>query len=134
MSSAISVFIQCFKIILSGFGTVIEGTKVIISQIGPAFASIKAIMSVALTKLFAVCLSLMYTFNGYVAPPTDDVIKSVDQSSVRLTFAAIADPQISNYMLDREPYFRATGDDLKNAADKIDALIIAGDIAENGLE
>ena len=134
MSSAIASFIQCFKVILSGFATVIEGTKVIVSQIGPAFASVKAVLSIALTKLFAVCLSLMYAINGYVAPPTDDVIKSVDQSSVRLTFAAIADPQISNYLLEREPYFRATGDDLKNAAEKIDALVMAGDIAENGLD
>ena len=78
MSSAIASFIQCFKVILSGFATVIEGTKVIVSQIGPAFASVKAVLSIALTKLFAVCLSLMYAINGYVAPPTDDVIKSVD--------------------------------------------------------
>lgn len=134
MSAAITTLVEAIKIMVSGLGTAFEGLKVIAGQIGPAWVSVKAIFSVFFTKLFAICLSIMYTFNPYSAPSTDDAIKAADEANVRMSFAAWADPQISNYQLKRERYLRAAGDDLKNAEGKIDALLIAGDLAENALE
>ena len=91
-------------------------------------------MKLILKKLFAFCLSVMYYFTPFVAPATDDPITVTDPDNVKLTFAAVADPQISNYMLKRDRYFRAMGEDIGNAQCDIDALLMAGDIAENGLQ
>lgn len=85
------------------------------------------------SKLFALLLSIYYLFTPYVAPSTDDPIDVLD-SSVKLTYTLWADPQISNYMPEREPRFRAAAEDLGNASTDIDALILVGDIAENGLQ
>ncbi len=84
-------------------------------------------------KLFVLLMSLFYSVNGFVGPATAQPIKAVDEDSVKMTFAAWADPQISTYLIEREPIFRAACDDLRNAETDIDALVLAGDIAENGL-
>ncbi len=84
-------------------------------------------------KLLAVFMSLFYSFNGFVSPATTDVIKAVDEDNVKMTFAAWADPQISNYLLEREQYVRGGAEDLANAETPVDALVLAGDITENGL-
>ena len=87
-----------------------------------------------LSKLFSLVMAIYYLICPLVSPSTDDVITALDEDAVKLTFAAMADPQISNYMLTREPAFRAAGDDLANAKTPIDALVIAGDVTENALE
>ena len=134
MSEAATALAECIKAMISGLGTVLEGLKAIIGQVGPAWTNIKAMTSIVLTKLLAICMTIVYAINGYTGPATDDIIKAKDEENVRMTFAAWADPQVSNYIFEREPYFRAAGDDLKNAEGKVDALLIAGDIAENGLQ
>ncbi len=87
-----------------------------------------------LSKLFAFFLSIYYMITPYVAPSTADPIKVLDESKVELAFVVWGDSQISNYMFDREPRLRAAAEDLKNASSNLDALLVAGDIAENGLE
>ncbi|MBQ8228994.1 MAG: metallophosphoesterase [Clostridia bacterium] len=84
-------------------------------------------------KLLAVLMSLFYSFNAFVSPATTDPIKAVDEDNVKMTFAAWADPQISNYLIQREQYVRGGAEDLANAETPIDALVLAGDITENGL-
>ena len=87
-----------------------------------------------LIKAWSLVLSIFIYFNGTIAPPvTTDPIKSLDSSSVRLNVALWADPQVSNYKVERTPYFEAACQDIDNAKKAIDALLIAGDIAENGL-
>ena len=87
-----------------------------------------------LSKLFALFLSIYYMITPYVAPSTAEPIKVLDEQSVELTFVAWGDSQISNYMFDREPRLRAAAEDLANASSNLDALLVVGDIAENGLE
>lgn len=87
-----------------------------------------------LAKIFSLCLAIMYAITPYVAPSTETPIDVLDENTVKLTFAAWADPQISNYILEREAVIRGAGDDLANSSVDIDALLIAGDIAENGLQ
>ena len=85
-----------------------------------------------LGKLFALCLSVMYFFTPYTAPAKTEPIKA--SSSSKMTFVAWADPQVSNYILKRDPYFIASCEDVANAKTKFDAMLMAGDIVENGLQ
>ena len=64
-------------------------------------------------------------------PSTDDPI--VRPPEALFTFAAFGDPQVSNYMFAREACFYASCRDFKSMPEPLDALIIAGDIAENGM-
>ncbi len=85
------------------------------------------------SKLFALFLSIYYMITPYVAPSTAEPIEVLN-NDVKLTYALWADPQISNYLFEREPRLRAAAEDLGNAKADIDALVLVGDIAENGLE
>lgn len=83
-------------------------------------------------KLFALIMSVIYSFNGgVVAPSTDDVIKAA-KPDAKLVFATVADPQVSNYMFGRYQSFQEACIDLRNA-ERLDAVVGVGDIAENGL-
>ncbi len=83
-------------------------------------------------KLFAFIMSVIYSFNGgVVAPSTDDVIKAA-KPDAKLVFATVADPQVSNYMFGRYQAFQEACMDLRNA-ERLDAVVTVGDLAENGL-
>lgn len=90
-------------------------------------------MNFILKRLFALCLSLMYYFTPYVAPAKDDPINISNPNGANLAFVAAGDSQISNYMLKRDQFFRAMSEDIGNADCNVDALLVAGDIVENGL-
>lgn len=84
-------------------------------------------------RLFAFIISVIYSASGgYTAPSTETPIDT-SRDGANLVFAALADPQISNYMFGRYPVLQAAGDDLHASKHPIDAVIISGDIAENGL-
>ena len=57
----------------------------------------------------------------------------VDENA-KLNFVVWGDCQVSNYMFARECSFQTAIDDIANIKGKLDALVICGDIAENGLE
>lgn len=86
------------------------------------------------SKLFALFLSIYYMITPYVAPSAENPIKVLDENKVELAFVTWGDSQISNYLFEREPRFRAAAEDLGNAESNLDALLVVGDIAENGLE
>lgn len=65
-------------------------------------------------------------------PDTSEPI-IVDDEAL-LTFAVFGDPQVSNYMFARQRCFYSAVLDIANMPCPLDALIIAGDIAENGLK
>lgn len=85
-------------------------------------------------KIMTLLIALLYSFNGYIAPAKNDPIQTNAQTGAKLTVAVWADPQVSNYMLKRIPYFDAACEDIANSAGNIDAVLVAGDIAENGLK
>lgn len=85
-----------------------------------------------LGRIYSLCLAVMYFFTPYTAPVKNTPIKA--SGSSRLTFVAWADPQVSNYILKRDPYFVASCEDVANSKTKFDAMLIAGDIVENGLK
>lgn len=82
-------------------------------------------------KMFAFFFAVYCSLSGAAGhPATTDTIKP--SGDAKLVFAAIADPQIGNYQLGRYKYFLPAAEDLRNAHG-LDAMVIAGDIAENGL-
>lgn len=85
-------------------------------------------------KLLTLFIGLVYSFTAYVAPSTADPIQGCKDTGANATVVAWADPQLSNYMAKRFQPFDAACEDLANAHDGVDSLLIAGDIAENGLK
>lgn len=84
-------------------------------------------------KLFSIFFAMSVSVSGAIAPPsTENPIKPKDAENVNLVFAAFGDTQISNYMFDRYKVFGAAMEDL-HASERMDAVIVAGDVAENGL-
>ena len=84
-------------------------------------------------KLFSIFFAMSVSVSGAIAPPsTENPIKPKDAENVNLVFAAFGDTQISNYMFDRYAVFGAAMEDL-HASERMDAVIVAGDVAENGL-
>ncbi len=71
--------------------------------------------------------------NGEVTVPGSTSLSFFDKNA-ELTFAVWGDPQVSNYMFAREASFRSAADDVKNYPQPLDALIIAGDVSENGFK
>lgn len=84
-------------------------------------------------KLLTIFISLVYSATPYVAPATSDPIEGNEANGANITVVAWADPQLSNYMAKRFQPLDAACEDLANAGEGVDALLIAGDIAENGL-
>ncbi len=85
-------------------------------------------------KIFSLVLSLYVSLSAPIVPPSaDNPIAPKDESGVKLVFAALADTQISNYLLSRYPVYEEAMQDLHAAAYPLDAVLVAGDVAENGL-
>lgn len=71
--------------------------------------------------------------NGQLHIPDKATPIEIDENA-NLTFAVFGDSQVSNYMYARECCFYSACLDIKNMKKPLDALIIAGDIAENGMQ
>ena len=85
-------------------------------------------------KLFTIFFAMSVSVSGTVVPPsTETLIKAKDADNVKLVFAAFGDTQISNYMFDRYKAFSAAMEDLHAGEGVLDAVIVAGDVVENGL-
>lgn len=69
---------------------------------------------------------------GEISIPDASTPIEVDPEA-KLTFAVFGDSQVSNYMFARESCFWSACLDIKNMKSNLDALMIVGDIAENGL-
>lgn len=91
-----------------------------------------SIFTAFMYKLLVLFISFTSIF-GTVAPPsTDDTIKSLDAEDVKMTAVLWGDPQVADYMADRHQYFKNAALDVANSQENIDALVMVGDIAENG--
>ena len=93
---------------------------------------LNTLLSKAVYRLFALFFSLYCSAAGGAVPPSAQAPITPSGSGAKLVFAAIADPQVSNYMPDRYIYVKESAMDLR-AAKGLDAMVIAGDIAENGM-
>lgn len=88
----------------------------------------------AFYRLFALILATFVTASSpIVAPSTEESIKPLRPNEVQVTFATLADPQIGNYQFKRYPVFEEAMIDLHASEGSLDAVLIAGDVTENGL-
>lgn len=82
-------------------------------------------------KLLTMFISFTMLFGaGIPEPGTDDPIKVNEDAN--MTAVLWGDPQLADYMADRHQYTKNAAIDLSNAEGTFDALVVAGDIAENG--
>lgn len=83
-------------------------------------------------KLFALLLSLFLTLGVIAGPSTADPIVLKDEENAQLAFAAISDIHIN---ADSFRAYRLSNvfTDVKNSGVDMDALVIAGDLVDNGL-
>lgn len=71
--------------------------------------------------------------NGEIQIPDKETPIEIDKNA-NLTFVVFGDPQVSNYMYARQCCFYSACLDIGNMKEPLDALILAGDIAENGMQ
>lgn len=83
-------------------------------------------------RLLVLLISISTAFGTAALPATDDAIKSLDSENVKMTAVLWGDSQISDYLISREKSFKNACIDVSGAAENIDALLIAGDVTENG--
>lgn len=92
---------------------------------------------VGLEKFFFELMSLLMSFlmsiGSITAPGTDDLINQINDDAA-LKFVVTGDPQVCSYNPSREANLIEASQDLINSQINLDAFIIAGDIAENGLQ
>ena len=92
---------------------------------------------VGLEKFFFELMSLLMSFlmsiGSIATPGTDDLIRQMNDDSL-LNFVVTGDPQVCSYNPSREANLIEASQDLINSQVNLDAFIIAGDIAENGLQ
>ncbi len=92
---------------------------------------------VGLERFFFELMSLLMSFlvgiGAIVTPGTDDLITQINDDA-NLKFVVTGDPQVCSYNPSREANLIEASKDLMNSQITLDAFIIAGDIAENGLQ
>ncbi len=92
---------------------------------------------VGLEKFFFELMSLLMSFlmsiGSIASPGTNDLIKQFNDDAT-LKFVVTGDPQVCSYNPSREASLIEASQDLINSQVALDAFIIAGDIAENGMQ
>ena len=86
-------------------------------------------LATALYKILSVLVSLVLFLSPLSAPAPDDPIRRGD--GVRLSAALWSDTHMSDYLFSRVKHVKSSVMDLA-AAEGLDALVIDGDITENG--
>ncbi len=91
-----------------------------------------SIFTAFMYKLLVLFISFTSLFGVISGPSTDDPIKSLDAENVKMTAVLWGDPQVADYMADRHQFTKNAAIDIANSEETIDALVIAGDVTENG--
>ena len=91
----------------------------------------------AITNIFYKILVLLLSLSvgcsgGSIFPSQDALIKAKDEDNCKMTAVLWADMQISDYLLSRNEPMKAACRDIAAMDGTMDALVLAGDIAENG--
>ncbi len=95
---------------------------------------LKTLLQKIMYRFFLILTTVLFMYTGaYTPPSTEDPIAVSKPDEAKAVIAMFADPQISNYLLQRYPIFKAATEDMHNAECKFDAVVGVGDIAENGL-
>jgi 3',5'-cyclic AMP phosphodiesterase CpdA len=91
------------------------------------------IISSIIYKINSLIMALAMLTGG-VSTPSKDARIYYSEPDAQLMAVVWGDTQLCNYNPEREINFIAAVDDLQNSACQIDALLVAGDIVENGFQ
>ncbi|MBE6748153.1 MAG: metallophosphoesterase [Ruminococcaceae bacterium] len=91
------------------------------------------IISAIIYKINSLILALAMLTGGVGSPSKENRIY-YKEADAELMAVVWGDTQLCNYNPEREISFVAAVDDLQNAVCQIDALLVAGDIVENGFQ
>ena len=91
------------------------------------------IISSIIYKINSLIMALVMLTGGVSVPSTDTRI-AYAESDAKLMAVVWGDTQVCNYNPEREVSFIAATKDLQNSSVQIDALLVAGDIVENGFQ
>ena len=84
-------------------------------------------------ELMTLLMSFLMSIGSIATPGTADLIRQMNDDAA-LKFVVTGDPQVCSYNPSREANLIASSQDLVNSQITLDAFVVAGDIAENGLQ
>ncbi len=84
-------------------------------------------------EIAALFLSILTMFGGIITPATGDVLRNFSDD-VNIDFVLTGDTQVCDYMPEREANLISFAEDMNNSDIDLDAFLIVGDIAENGMQ
>ncbi len=91
-------------------------------------------LSSAVYKITSMIMSLLTLFGSITLPSNLTPVDNPGGEAPLATVVALADTQLCNFNPTREPYLIEASNDIKNSSVPVDALLIAGDVAENGFQ
>ena len=83
-------------------------------------------------EIAALFMSILMLFGGVTTPASGDTLRNF-ADDVNIDFVLTGDTQVCDYMPEREANLMSFSEDMMNSDIDLDAFIIAGDIAENGM-
>lgn len=84
-------------------------------------------------EIAAILLSIVMMFGGVTTPATSDLLRNFSDD-VNIDFILTGDTQVCDYMPEREANLISFAEDMNNSDIELDAFLIVGDIAENGMQ
>ncbi len=84
-------------------------------------------------EIAAILLSIVMMFGGVTTPATSDLLRNFSDD-VNIDFILTGDTQVCDYMPEREANLISFAEDMRNSDIELDAFLIVGDIAENGMQ
>ncbi len=84
-------------------------------------------------EIAAILLSIVMMFGGVTTPATGDLLRNFSDD-VNIDFVLTGDTQVCDYMPEREANLISFAEDMNNSDIDLDAFLIVGDIAENGMQ
>ena len=84
-------------------------------------------------EIAAIFLSILMMFGGVTTPATGDLLRNFSDD-VNIDFILTGDTQVCDYMPEREANLISFAEDMNNSDIDLDAFLIVGDIAENGMQ
>ncbi len=90
-------------------------------------------LSSIIYKLISMLMSILLSTGAIALPSADEPINQA-MSGTYMSFIALGDTQVCNYNPTREKALIASVEDISNSSCPVNALVVAGDIAENGFQ
>ncbi len=84
-------------------------------------------------EIASILLSIIMVFGGVTTPATSDLLRNFSDD-VNIDFILTGDTQVCDYMPEREANLISFAEDMMNSDIELDAFLIVGDIAENGMQ